>query len=88
MNDITEFGERRVEKLAVPVRLTLATGLTLGGEAFLEPHQRLIDMFNDGNNAFMFRSENAAGEKQVWVISKRHVVEMEVLKLHHGHGPD
>lgn len=81
MNDIAEITDRRVEKVAVPVRLSLTTGLTLGGEIFLEPHQRIIDMFNDGTSAFMFKSENATGEKQVWVVAKAHIVEIEELRL-------
>jgi len=79
MNDLSQFTDPRIEKLPAPVRLTLSTGITLGGEIFLEPRQRVIDMFNDGNNAFMFKSVGVGGEKQAWVISKRHVVEMEIL---------
>jgi hypothetical protein len=83
--ELQDRAQARIEKVAVPVRVTLATGVTHGGEVFLEPHQRIIDMFNDGTSAFMFKSETAAGERQIWMIAKRHVVEIEALKMNRTH---
>lgn len=69
---MTEFRE----KVGVPVRVLMATGDPREGVVYLEPQQRLIDMVNDGNPAFIFRECDS-----IHVLMKRHVADLETLPL-------